>query len=119
MTGGYRQVLTHFVQMSPALALALPVAFITYVVWPRTRYFGNTAPLLVAAACILLALATPHYPGFGFQFMAVPFLFVFVAGVAADLLETRMRSLVSAFLVGLLGAYALWSLLELSRVARV
>ncbi|PYX39342.1 MAG: hypothetical protein DMG75_01195 [Acidobacteria bacterium] len=116
--GAYRQVLSHLGQMSPALALALPVAVITYVVWPRTRYFGNTAPLLVAGLCVLLGLATPHYPGFGFELIAVPFLFVFVAGVAADLLETPMRSLVIAFLVGLLGAYALWCLLELARVAR-
>ena len=116
--GAYRQVLSHLGQMSPALALALPVAVITYVVWPRTRYFGNTAPLLVAGLCVLLGLATPHYPGFGFQLIAVAFLFVFVAGVAADLLETPMRSLVIAFLVGLLGAYVLWCLLELARVAR-
>lgn len=118
MAGDYRQVLAHLVQMSPALALALPVAVVSYVVWPRTRYFGNTAPLLVAGVCIFLGLATPHYPGLGFQLMAVPFLFVFVAGVAADLLETRLRSLVLAFLVALLGGCALWTLLELARVAR-
>lgn len=118
MPGAYRLVLSRLAQMSPALALALPVAVITYVVWPRTRYFGNSAPLLVGGLCVLLGLATPHYPGFGFQLMAVPFLFVFIAGVAADLLETPMRSLVMASLVGLLGAYALWSLLELARVAR-
>ena len=56
--------------------------------------FGNTAPLLVALIFLLLAVATPHYPGLGFNLIAVPFLFVFVAGITADLLETPQRGLV-------------------------
>jgi len=59
----------------------------------------------------------PHYPGLGFQFMAVPFLFVFVAGVVADLLETRYREIALASSLGLLVANAAWNLWELARVA--
>ena len=49
MPQAYHQVLAQLGQSSPALVVALPVALITYFTWPRTRYFGNTAPLLVAA----------------------------------------------------------------------
>lgn len=117
MPQSYRQVLAQLGQSTPALVLALPVALITYVCWPRTRYFGNTAPLLVAALSLALAVGTPHYPGLGFQFMVVPFLFVFVAGIAADLLETRHRQVVLAAVWGLLVANAAWNLWELARVA--
>jgi hypothetical protein len=50
--------------------------------------------------------------------MAVPFLFVFVAGIAADLLETRHRELAKACVWGLLLANAFWNLAELARVGR-
>jgi hypothetical protein len=116
MPGAYHQVLAQLGQSSPALVVALPVALITYVSWRRTRYFGNTAPLLVAVLFLALALGVPHYPGLGFQFMAVPFLFVFVAGIAADLLETRHRQIALAAILGLLVASAAWNLWELARV---
>jgi hypothetical protein len=64
---------------------------------------------------LLLGFATPHYQGLGFQLIAVPFLFVFVAGICADLLETKQRTLVLACTFGLLLAYASWSLVELAR----
>ncbi len=116
MPGAYRQVLAQLGQASPALVVALPVALITYFSWRRARYFGNTAPLLVAVLFLALAIGTPHYPGLGFQFMAVPFLFVFVAGIAADLLETRHRQIILAAILGLLVASAAWNLWELARV---
>jgi hypothetical protein len=112
----YLQVLAQLGQSSPALVVALPVALITYFAWPRARYFGNTAPLLVAALFLVLGLGTPHYPGLGFQFMAVPFVFVFVAGIAADLLETRYHEIAVAAVAGLLVANAAWNLWELARI---
>jgi hypothetical protein len=114
----YVRVLAQIGQSGAALLVAIPGALITYFVWRRPRYFGNTAPLMIAALCLLFGLGTPYYPGFGFQLMAVPFLFVFVAGIAADLLETRQRELVTACLWGLLVANALWNLAELARVGR-
>ena len=116
MSQAYRQVLAQLGQSTPALVLALPVALITYFSWPRTRYFGNTAPLLVAVLSLALAVGTPQYPGLGFQFMVVPFLFVLVAGIAADLLETRHHQVVLAAVWGLLVANAVWNLWELARV---
>jgi hypothetical protein len=118
MPQAYHQVLGQLGQSSPALVVALPVALITYFSWPRARYFGNTAPLLLSVLFLALAVGTPHYPGLGFQFMAVPFLFVFTAGLAADLLETRQRQIALASVWGLLLANAAWNLWELARVGR-
>jgi len=118
MAGAYLELLKQVGQSSPALVLALPVALAVYGLWPRARYFGNTAPLLVAALCLVLGFATPHYQGLGFQLVALPFLFVFVAGICADLLETQHRSLVIACVFGLLAAYAVWSLSQLVSVGR-
>ena len=50
--------------------------------------------------------------------MALPFLFVFVAGIAADLLETPYQRLVQASLWGLLVANAAWRVWELARAGR-
>jgi hypothetical protein len=115
MTGAYRQLLTQLGQSSPALLFALPVVLISYFAWRRVRYFGNTAPLLVAVLFLTMDIATPHYPGFGFELMALPFLFLFVAGVTADLLETKNRNLALACTWGVLAAYAIWNLAELTR----
>ncbi len=112
----YKQVALQMGRACPALALALPVAIATYAAWPRTRYFGNTAPLLVAVLFLALGMAHPHVAGAGFLLGAVPFVFLFVSGVLADLMESRYRLLVTACIFGMLAAYALWSLLALSRV---
>src|ERR1700676_1253935 len=114
----YVRILAQIGQSGPGLLVAIPVALTAYFVWRRPRYFGNTAPLMIAALFFLFSLATPHYPGFGFQLMAVPFLFVFVAGIAADLLETRQRDLANACVWGLLVANALWNVAELARVGK-
>ena len=116
--GVYRQVLAQIGRACPALPIALPVALVNYAVWPRTRYFGNTAPLLLAVLFVALGMAHPHVAGAGFLLGAVPFLLIFVAGVLADLMETRARLLVTASVWGLMGAYALWSLMALSRVGQ-
>jgi hypothetical protein len=114
----YLSVFTQLAQSSPALLAALPAALIAYFAWPRPRYFGNTAPLLAAGLFLMLGVGSPHYPGLGFQLIAIPFLMVFVAGVAADLLESSQRHLAIACLWGMLAANALWNLVELARVGR-
>ena len=114
--GVYKQVAVQIGRACPALALALPVAVVAYAVWPRTRYFGNTAPLLVAVLFVGLGMAHPHLAGAGFLLAAIPFLFVFVSGVLADLMETRYRPLVTAGVVGMIAAYVAWSLFNLIRV---
>ncbi len=115
MPGAYRRVFAQLGQSNPALVVAVPVALMVYLLWPRARYFGNTAPLLAAGILLLMGVGTPHFPGLGFQLVVIPFLLVFVAGISADLLETSHRNLVMACLWGLLTANAIWNLAELGR----
>jgi hypothetical protein len=112
----YRNALGTIFVSSPPLMLALPVALVAYFGWKRTRYFGNTAPLLIAALVLILALGAPNFPGQGFHLTVLVFFFVFVAGVFADLLETQQSLLVTAGLCGLLSASAIWNLWQLARL---
>ena len=116
MSVSYHNALQTIFVSSPPLMLALPVALIAYVGWKRTRYFGNTAPLLIAALLLVLAIGAPNFPGQGIHLTMLVFLFVFVAGVFADLLETQQRMLVTAALSGLLSASAVWNLWQLARL---
>ena len=58
----------------------------------------------------------PTFPGQGFHLTMIVFLFVYVAGIFADLLETQQSLFVMASLIGLLSASAIWNLLQLWRV---
>ncbi len=116
MSASYRNAWQTIFAGSPPLMLALPVALIAYLGWKRARYFGNTAPLLIAALLLILALGAPSFPGRGFHLTLLVFLFVFVSGVFADLLETRQSLPVTAGLCGLLSASAVWNLVQLWRV---
>jgi hypothetical protein len=114
MPFAYTVGLRHIFLGSPPLMLALPAALAAYLAWKRARYFGNTAPLGIALLLFVLAIAAaPQFSGFGFQLAALVFLFVFVAGVFADLLETRRGPIAKASLSGLLIASAIWNLLLL------
>lgn len=112
----YRQVAVLTLRACSAFALLMPVCLIVYLSWPRTRYFGNTAPLLVALLFIVLGMAHPHVAGAGFLLASVPFLFLFVSGVLADLMETRYRALITASVWALAGAYIATSLQALAQV---
>ena len=72
------------------ITIAALAALGLYLAFRRSRYFGNTTPLLVAA--LLLVLVTT-----GVQteiwLWALPFLLAFVGGVFADVLETRYRKI--------------------------
>jgi len=65
---------------------------------------------------VILAMGAPNFLGQGFHLTALVFLFVFVSGMFADLLETRLSLLVTAGLCGLLGASAIWNLYQLARL---
>jgi len=117
MPGAYLRPIQELAQSSsPALWVALAAALATYAVSPRARYFGNTAPLLMGVLFLLLGAGSPHYPGLGFPLIALPFLFVFIGGATADLIETRHRNVILACLWGVLSANALWNLAELAGV---
>ena len=113
MPQAYAAIFQQFARDNPALLLFLPVTLVVYFAWSRARYFGNTAPLIVAALFFFFGIGTPYSHGLGFPLAALPFLFIFVAGIAADLLETRQRTYVLAAIGGVLTANALWNLWSL------
>jgi hypothetical protein len=108
-----------FLREAPATALLTVLSGITYLLWPRTRFFGNTAPLLVAAEIALLAIFMPNAAGGIFFFYALPFLIVFSAGVFADLFESRRyHSFAVGVGYGAIMAQAGFSVVGLIQLAR-
>jgi hypothetical protein len=73
---------------SAGITIASVGALGLYLAMRRSRYFGNTAPLLVAL--LLLVVVTTGVPT-QMWLWALPFLLAFVGGVFADVLETRYR----------------------------
>jgi hypothetical protein len=116
MTSSYSQTLKAMAAYSPALIWGLPVALIAYLGWRRTRYFGNSAPLLMAVLMFVLAVGSPDFSGRGFHLATLVFLFIFVAGVFADLVETRQGFFVIVGVSGLLVAAGLRNVTELLRL---
>src|SRR5580698_11141146 len=52
----YERMLGEIGQAGPALLVTFPAALMVYCLWPRSRYFGNTAPLLVAVLFLALGM---------------------------------------------------------------
>ena len=99
-----------------AVLLALTaIALVVYLAWNRCRYFGNTSPLLALLAVTALGLGAFADVFVGpFPFRATPFLYVFIGGVFADLLESRWRNAFRLLLLGMLIAYATVSVMAVA-----
>jgi len=97
------------------ILIAACVAAMLYCAVRRSRYFGNTAPLLVLLALApLITTQTVSAP----WFWALPFFFTFIGGVFADALETRTRKLFLLLTGAILTAQAMECLLALHLIAR-
>jgi hypothetical protein len=85
----------HFFTLPHAgVALAAAAALALYLAQPRSRFFGNTAPLLCAFVCMVLV--TTGVVGSPWLW-SLPFLFTFIAGIFADAYESdRPRIAVAA-----------------------
>jgi len=102
---------------NPVLLALAAIALAAYFAWSRCRYFGNTAPLLSLLALVALGLGAFADVFVGpFPFRATPFLYVFIGGVFADLLESRWRNAFGILLFGLLVAYAMVSVMAVARL---
>lgn len=107
-----------FLQNGLGTAVLLLFSLATYAAWRRARYFGNTAPLLVGILLVATGLAMQHFAGLLFLFVALPFLMLFMAGVSADLLETKYAVFANAVVVGVLVANAVLDIAGLMQLAR-
>jgi hypothetical protein len=109
-------LVARFLAEMPAVLLLFVVALAGFAAWPRTRYFSTTAPLIVFVLLVLLGIGMPHQGGIDFFRIALPFAYVFIAGVIADLLQTRWSELILAVLAAILLAHAAFSIVGLARM---
>jgi hypothetical protein len=105
-----------FFLRTPGLMVLLLVATVTYAAWPRTRFFGTTAPLLVFLVLLLMATTLSAQGGVTLLIVAVPFMLMFAAGVFADLLESQMAPVALGILVASLAGQAAFAFLSLARL---
>ncbi len=80
------------------ILVAAAVALVVYATSRPSRYFGNTTPLLITLA--LFPLYTTQVVSAPWVW-ALPFLFTFIGGVFADILESRQRKLFLALSVAI------------------
>jgi hypothetical protein len=86
------------------ILVAAGVALPLYIGVRRSRYFGNTAPLLMLLALApLVTTQTVSAP----WLWTLPFLFTFIGGVFADALETGHRKLFLVLTGAILAAQAM------------
>jgi hypothetical protein len=109
-----------FLENGIGLVLLMVVTLVTFAVWKRAQFFGTAAPLIVSA--LLVALATRvQSSAFTFLLAGLPFLFLFMAGVSTDLLESRYALAANTVIGGVLIANAtidVYSLLHLTSRSR-
>ncbi len=75
------------------ITIAAAAAALLYLALPRSRYFGNTTPLL--SFLMVVFLITPGIHGSPWLW-ALPFLLTFIAGVFADAYDSPRRNLALA-----------------------
>jgi hypothetical protein len=97
------------------ILIAAGIALVIYAGFRRSRYFGNTTTLLMVLSTAFLittqAFSAPW-------FWALPFLFTFIGGVFADVLETKHRRLFLATTALLVASQVIACLTELPLIAR-
>ncbi len=109
-----------FLENGLGLLILILVTLVTFVVWKRARFFGTAAPLIVSLLLLSLGLRM-HFSAFTFFLLALPFLILFMAGVSADLLESRYALAANAVVFGVLIANAMidvYGLMNLGSRAR-
>jgi hypothetical protein len=114
-TDGVRAYL-HDMANWPTL-IAVAVALLLFAGVRRSRYFGNTVPLVMYFVIAFLETTQVHSSPW---LWALPFLFTFVGGVFADVLETKQRKLYVGMtsMVVLTQAIVCWAMLPgLARIS--
>jgi hypothetical protein len=96
------------------VVVSLAIALAALASFRRCRYFGNFAPLIMSALLLLLRAADGKSAPW---LWALPFLFAFIGGVFADLLETRQRKQFTVVVSLLLAANAILCFMALPALA--
>jgi hypothetical protein len=90
----------------PMTALLLISALVTFIVWKRTRFFGTASALIVFVWLMLAGAGSSVHGALPLYLMALPFAFVFIAGVASDLIELPFGKISLVVIVGILIGHA-------------
>jgi len=109
-----------FLENGIGLVLLMAVTLVTFAAWKRAQFFGTAAPLIVSALLVVSALRLQS-AGFIFLLTGLPFLLLFMAGVSADLLESRYALAANTVIGGVLIANAMidvYGLLHLTSRSR-
>ena len=112
-TFGARQLFAN--PLNAPVTLAFAIALVLWIGVRRSRYFGNTAPLLVGLPLLFLL---PTQSFMAPWIWALPFLLTFIGGVFADTFETRYRRLFLALAAAILLTEATATLPTLKLLAR-
>ena len=92
------------------IAVASAAALLVYLSARRSRYFGNSAPLICAS--ILVVLTMTGAPG-SLWLWALPFLLTFIGGVFADAYDSQRGRLVLAAAGAIVVLQAVFCMLSL------
>jgi hypothetical protein len=111
-----RMLASFYFDASPAALLALGVALPAWCLSRRSRFFGNTAPLIVILFLLAISMLFPQSGATAVLFATLPFLMLFVAGVFADLVEGRLQAPAHAVIFALIAAQAAYSVASLMRL---
>lgn len=111
-----RMLANFFFDAAPAALIALGVALPVWCASRRSRFFGNTAPLIVLLFLLVVSMLFPQSGATATLFASLPFLMLFIAGVFADLVEGRLQALAHAVIFALIAAQAAYSIASLMRL---
>lgn len=114
----YRVATYFYLHEATAATLLFLIAFFFYGAWPRARFFGNTVPLLVLIVALLLGFAMPGVAGYGFYFVALPFIMLFSSGVLTDVLENPRLQWMLGVVMGVLLTQAVVGFMGLAHMSR-
>lgn len=105
-----------FFDAAPGALLTFFFALAAWFASRRTRFFGNTAPLIVFFALLAMGLLFPENGASAILFATIPFLLLFVSGVFADLIESKLQSPAIAMIFAIIAAQAAYSVASLVRM---
>jgi hypothetical protein len=105
-----------FLDAAPGALLASVFAVAGWLAFPRSRFFGNTAPLIIFVLLLSMAIFLPENGASAILFATLPFLLLFVSGVFADLIESKLQAPALAVIFAIIAAQAAYSVASLVRM---
>ncbi len=105
-----------FFDAAPGTMLLSILALATWCASRRSRFFGNTAPLMVFLFLLGMAISLPGNGASVTLFTTLPFLMLFSAGVFSDLIESKLQAPALAVIFAVIAAQAAYSIASLMRM---